>query len=150
MSTAIGSLSGLGRVAGAGPAALLAAADALGGIGPASGAATPSAPGSSGASPTIGPSPTIGAPGATGGSGATPGATGDAQSFVDSLGDALDRLNGQLVAADAAMADFAAGGSSDLHAVMLEMQQASIGLRLGIQVRDRLLEAYQEIMRLQV
>ncbi len=48
------------------------------------------------------------------------------------------------------MADFAAGGSSDLHTVMLQMQEASLGLKLGVQVRDKFLEAYQEIMRLQV
>jgi flagellar hook-basal body complex protein FliE len=33
---------------------------------------------------------------------------------------------------------------------MLELQQASIGLKTGIAVRDKLLEAYQELMRLQV
>jgi flagellar hook-basal body complex protein FliE len=48
------------------------------------------------------------------------------------------------------MADFAAGGSADLHTVMLQMQEASIGLKTGIAVRDRLLEAYQEIMRLSI
>ena len=52
--------------------------------------------------------------------------------------------------ADASLADFAAGGSSDLHTVMLQMQEASIGLKLGVQVRDKFLEAYQEIMRLQL
>jgi flagellar hook-basal body complex protein FliE len=33
---------------------------------------------------------------------------------------------------------------------MLQMQEASLGLKLGVQVRDRLLDAYREIMRLQV
>ncbi len=72
------------------------------------------------------------------------------QTFVNTLGDALKSLNEQLTRADASMADFASGGSSDLHTVMLEMQEASIGLKVGIQVRDRLLEAYQEVMRLQI
>lgn len=90
-------------------------------------------------------------PGVAGSPGA-PGADagGSGQGFLGSLGDAFGRLNQQLVSADASMADFAAGGSSDLHTVMLEMQEASIGLKVGIQVRDRLLEAYQEIMRLQL
>ena len=83
------------------------------------------------------------------------GAIGDASgasggSFVNSLSDALGSLNTQLVGADASMADFAAGGSADLHSVMLQMQEASIGLKTGIAVRDRLLEAYQEIMRLSI
>jgi flagellar hook-basal body complex protein FliE len=94
------------------------------------------------------------APGGVGGTAATgavagaPAASG--ASFLDSLGDALGQLNTQLNAADASMASFAAGGSADLHTVMLELQQASIGLKTGIAVRDKLLEAYQELMRLQV
>jgi flagellar hook-basal body complex protein FliE len=80
--------------------------------------------------------------------GGNAGATGG--SFMDSLGDAFGSLNSQLVGADASMADFAAGGSADIHTVMLEMQEASLGLKTGIAVRDRLLEAYQEIMRLSI
>lgn len=89
-----------------------------------------------------------GSPGAADVPAVTAGSSG--QGFLDSLGDAFGRLNQQLVSADASMADFAAGGSSDLHTVMLQLQEASIGLKVGIQVRDRLLEAYQEIMRLQL
>ena len=86
--------------------------------------------------------------GATGGTGTS--ATGPAQGFLDTLGNAFGQLNQQLVGADASLADFAAGGSSDLHTVMLQMQEASIGLKLGVQVRDKFIEAYQEIMRLQL
>jgi len=71
-------------------------------------------------------------------------------SFLDALADAAGGLNSELIGADAAVASFAAGGSADLHTVILEMQEASLQLKLGVQVRDRLLEAYQDIMRLQV
>lgn len=71
-------------------------------------------------------------------------------SFLDAIGNALGQLNTQVNGADAAMAQFAAGGSADIHTVMLELQQASIGLKTGIAVRDKLLEAYQELMRIQV
>lgn len=87
--------------------------------------------------------------GATSGA-AAPSPVGSGQSFLDTLGDSFGQLNQQLVTADLSMADFAAGGSSDLHTVMLQMQEASLGLKLGVQVRDKFLEAYQEIMRLQV
>jgi flagellar hook-basal body complex protein FliE len=73
-----------------------------------------------------------------------------AGSFTDALGDALGQLSSQLSQADSSMASFASGGSADLHTVMLEMQEASLNLKLGVQVRDSLLEAYREIMRLQV
>lgn len=84
------------------------------------------------------------------GGGAATDAPGDGGSFVDALAEAARGLNTELVDADAAMASFAAGGSADLHAVVLQMQEASLQLKLGVQVRDRLLEAYQDIMRLQV
>ena len=82
-----------------------------------------------------------------GGGAATDAAGG---SFMDAIGDALGQLNSQLSGADAAMASFASGGSADLHTVMLQMQEASLGLSLGVQVRDKLLDAYQQIMHLQV
>lgn len=84
------------------------------------------------------------------GSGATIDAPGQGGSFVDALAEVARGLNTELVGADTAMASFAAGGSADLHAVVLQMQEASLQLKLGVQVRDRLLEAYQDIMRLQV
>ncbi len=77
-------------------------------------------------------------------------ATSSGNSFLDQLGNALGQLNTQVNGADAAMSSFAAGGSADIHTVMLELQQASIGLKTGIAVRDKLLEAYQELMRIQV
>jgi flagellar hook-basal body complex protein FliE len=97
------------------------------------------------------PATTIGAVGApapattTGADASTSG-----NSFLDAIGNALGQLNTQVNGADAAMAQFAAGGSADIHTVMLELQQASIGLKTGIAVRDKLLEAYQELMRIQV
>ena len=87
---------------------------------------------------------TVGSSG-TAGTGQTSGG-----SFLDSLGDALSRLNGQMSQADASMQSFAAGGSADIQTVMLQMQEASIGLKVGTQVRDKLLEAYQDIMRMQI
>jgi flagellar hook-basal body complex protein FliE len=71
-------------------------------------------------------------------------------SFLDSLSNAFSQVNGQLTAADASMASFASGGSADLHTVMLQMQEASVSLKTAVQVRDKLLEAYQEIMRTQI
>jgi flagellar hook-basal body complex protein FliE len=71
-------------------------------------------------------------------------------SFLNSLNDAFGSLNSQMTSADASMADFASGGSADLHTVMLQMEEASISLKTATSVRDKLLEAYQEIMRTQI
>jgi flagellar hook-basal body complex protein FliE len=89
-----------------------------------------------------------------GGSNSVDGTSGSSQapgdSFLNSLSAAFGSLNSQLTAADTATADFAAGGSADLHTVMLQMEEASISLKAATDVRDKLLEAYQEIMRTQV
>ncbi len=78
-------------------------------------------------------------------------AGGSGQSFADSLGQAFSELNGQLTASDQAMASFAAGTSSaDLGSLMLQMQEASLSLSLGVKVRDGLLDAYRQVMQLQV
>jgi flagellar hook-basal body complex protein FliE len=71
-------------------------------------------------------------------------------SFLELLGEALGQLNGQLTTADALAADVASGGPTDLSTAMLAMTEASLSLQLGVAVRDRLLEAYQELMRLQL
>jgi flagellar hook-basal body complex protein FliE len=91
---------------------------------------------------------TLNGAGAVDGSAAGTQAPGD--SFLNSLSDAFGQLNSQLNAADASMADFAAGGSADLHTVMLQMEEASMSLKATVDVRDKLLEAYQEIMRTQL
>ncbi len=131
-------MAGIGQIPGIGGAGALSAASGLSALGGSGSAASQLGNLTAGIS---------GDPGGLAGVGAT--AT-SGQGFVDTLGSAFNQLNTQITGADAAMADFAAGGSSDLHTVMLQMQEASIGLQVGIQVRDKLLEAYQEIMRLQL
>jgi flagellar hook-basal body complex protein FliE len=103
--------------------------------------------GASSAAPVSGAS-TLNGAGAVDGSAAGTQAPGN--SFLNSLSDAFGQLNGQLNAADASMTDFAAGGSADLHTVMLQMEEASISLKAAVDVRDKLLGAYQEIMRTQL
>ena len=76
--------------------------------------------------------------------------TQSGDSFLNSLNDAFGQLNGQLNAADSSMTNFASGGSADLHTVMLQMEEASVSLKTAVDVRDKLLEAYQEIMRTQL
>ena len=56
----------------------------------------------------------------------------------------------RFVGTDTALADFASGGSADLHTVMLQMEEASISLKAATTVRDKLLDAYTEIMRTQL
>lgn len=52
--------------------------------------------------------------------------------------------------ADASIMDLATGRTDDVHQVMLATAQADLMLRLVLEMRNRLTEAYQEIMRMQV
>ena len=99
-------------------------------------------------SPSPGREPLNGA-GAVDGS---PSADSGAGQLVPQLAERrLRQLNGQLTAADSSMASFAAGEHRrHLHTVMLQMEEASVSLKTATDVRDKLLEAYQDIMRTQI
>jgi flagellar hook-basal body complex protein FliE len=90
---------------------------------------------------------TTGAPGAAtiGGTGATnPG------DFTSALKSALTQVNDlQSRAGDAATA-FDEGKTTDIASVMLAKQQASIGFEATLQVRNKLLSAYKDIMSMPV
>lgn len=73
-----------------------------------------------------------------------------ANSFSQLLNDAVSSLDTQQKVADDARMALASGQPIDLHDVTLAVEQASLGLQLGIQVRNKFVESYQEIMRMQV
>ena len=52
--------------------------------------------------------------------------------------------------ADAAIVDLATGGERDLHDVVLAVELESLAFDLAVQIRNRLLEAYSEVFRMQV
>jgi flagellar hook-basal body complex protein FliE len=92
---------------------------------------------------------TLNGAGAVDGSSASTQAPGN--SFLSSLNDAFSQLNNQLTSADSSVSSFAAGGSNaDISTVMLQMEEASLSVKTATDVRDKLLEAYQDIMRTQI
>jgi len=52
--------------------------------------------------------------------------------------------------ADAAIKAAASGENTDIHDTMIAIQKADVSLKLMMEVRNKLLEAYQDIMRTQV
>jgi flagellar hook-basal body complex protein FliE len=54
------------------------------------------------------------------------------------------------VQADQAVRDFALGRTDGLHEVMLQVAQADLSFHLILEMRNRLTDAYQEIMKMQV
>ncbi len=71
-------------------------------------------------------------------------------SFRDTLSSALGDVSDALKAADAASQKFASGQSTSLHEVMIAMEKADLSLRTVTAVRNKVLDAYQEIMRMPV
>lgn len=78
------------------------------------------------------------------------GATPDGPQFVDTLKGLLGEVEQAQRTAEQAAQAYATGRSTDVTQTMVTMERASITLALMLQVRNRLLEAYQEIQRLQV
>jgi len=62
----------------------------------------------------------------------------------------IAQANSQMVAADTAVQQLAAGEPVALHEVMLQLEQAKLGFQTLVAFRNKILEAYQEVMRMQV
>jgi flagellar hook-basal body complex protein FliE len=71
---------------------------------------------------------------------------GFGQSLINAV-QSLDRLQQQ---ADEGSMRLAAGEPVDLHDVMIAQEQASLSMQLAVQVRNKLVEAYQDVMRMQM
>ncbi len=71
-------------------------------------------------------------------------------SFADMLTGLVGEVDNQQKAADTAVQEVHAGGAKNLHEAMIAMEQADISIRFMVQVRNKAMEAYQEIMRMQV
>lgn len=87
--------------------------------------------------------------GGTPGAGA-PAADGLSESFAQLLAQALQDVNQLHHAADGDAARLAAGEAVDLHQVMIGLEKANVAFGLTVQVRNKLLEAYQEVMRMTI
>lgn len=72
-------------------------------------------------------------------------------SFSDSLKAMLNKVNDQQLNADSLTQKFALGDdSANLSDVMIERQKASLSLQATVQIRNKLVSAYHEIMNMQV
>jgi flagellar hook-basal body complex protein FliE len=70
--------------------------------------------------------------------------------FLDVVEKLLSEANAGQFQADQAMREFTTGHADNLHDVMLAVAKADLTFRMILEVRNRLTEAYQEVMRMQV
>lgn len=95
--------------------------------------------GSQGVNPFVGQKPAGGAAGAAGG-----------PSFKDALIDNIKKVDELQQQADRAMEDIATGKRDDLEGVILATQQADSAFRMLQSVRNRVMEAYDELKQVRV
>ncbi|WP_246939952.1 flagellar hook-basal body complex protein FliE [Bacillus pinisoli] len=72
------------------------------------------------------------------------------QKFADFLKNSIDQVNKSQNQSDLATQKLANGENIDLHEVMITSQKASITLQATLEIRNKVVEAYQEVMRMQV
>jgi len=113
-----------------------ALASAAGVASSAAAAANASAPAIAGVSPTAGS--TIAASDASSGS------------FSQVLQNAVQEVNGKMQAADVAKTNLLTGETSNVHQAMIAVQEANVAFSLMVEVRNKLVDSYQELMRMQV
>lgn len=70
--------------------------------------------------------------------------------FQNILKENLDKVNQDQIEADNITNDFIAGKDVDIHEMILSMEEAKMSLQLAIQVRNKVVEAVQELNRMQL
>ena len=71
-------------------------------------------------------------------------------SFGKILTDSIDQVNRLQVAADSSINDLAKGKQTDIHRTMVAMEKASISFELLMQIRNKVISAYDRIMRMPI
>jgi len=72
------------------------------------------------------------------------------QSFAKFLKEAINKVNEEQIKSDVMTEKLVKGENVDLHQVMIASQKAGVSLQLAIEVRNKAIEAYQEVMRMQI
>ena len=82
--------------------------------------------------------------------GATNSANSTQKSFAQTLNDAIGTVNEMQKSSDKAAQDLATGRTDNVADVMIATEKADIALKLMVQVRNKIIDAYQEVMKMQV
>jgi flagellar hook-basal body complex protein FliE len=75
---------------------------------------------------------------------------GETAGFADALGKALASVNGLQQQGEEAAVALASGKSVDTVAALVAIEKANVSFQFAMQVRNKLLDAYGEIMRMSV
>lgn len=75
---------------------------------------------------------------------------GATTNFMGSLKEAINSINDAQTGAGQAVDALVTGQSSNIHQTMVALQQADVSFQLMMQVRNKLVSAYEEIQRMQI
>jgi flagellar hook-basal body complex protein FliE len=78
------------------------------------------------------------------------GVTAGSKSFADTLKEAVQTTNELSKQADVKMQQLATGETKNIPEVLISVEKASIAFKLLTQVRNKIIDAYQEVMKMQV
>jgi flagellar hook-basal body complex protein FliE len=70
--------------------------------------------------------------------------------FLDSLKSAVGKVNDVQLQAGQAVDALMTGQTQDIHRTMVALQQADVSFQLMMQIRNKLVTAYEEIQRMQI
>jgi flagellar hook-basal body complex protein FliE len=70
--------------------------------------------------------------------------------FASMLKDAIKDVNGAQIEADGAVQKVLSGQTNDIESTMIALQKADVSLKMMLEVRNKIMEAYQEVMRTQI
>jgi flagellar hook-basal body complex protein FliE len=70
--------------------------------------------------------------------------------FLDTLKEKLNEVNYKQIEAETLTQKFIKGEEDDIHKVMLSTEEARLSLELAVQIRNKLVEAYEEFNRMQI
>jgi len=78
------------------------------------------------------------------------GKVSEAAGFSEMLSKSIREIDMLQKDADISIENLAAGENTDIHQTMIAMEKADIAMKLMIQIRNKVVGAYEEIMRMQV
>lgn len=70
--------------------------------------------------------------------------------FANMLGDFVNDVAAKQAAAGGAVTGLLSGQNVSLHQAMISMEEANVSFQMMVEVRNRLLDSYQELMRMQI
>lgn len=74
----------------------------------------------------------------------------DTKSFIETMKEAFEEVNKEQITSEQALADVASGQIKDLHQAAIAIGKAEMSMKTMLEIRNKAINAYKEILRTQV